>query len=565
MLGLEDATHRELLPLPDEVSAELLGRVSGLGAARVAEVVPHCAGLPLALRIVGARLALIREDVADVVKTLADESQRLDYLVAGDRAVRASLDVTLSIASPEGRRLFACLALIGTDEFGAWVAAPLLNLDEDAAGAVLENLVALGLVQMRRSAPRRYGLHGLVRAFAAERVQELDEAERATLEERYVGAVLRLVTVADAAIEHAMETQIVAERTEQRLLPRTEAEAGAGSRWLDIEAPVVQAAVVLAARVAPRTAGLLALRFKGFLAVRDLREIWIAVLRLARDATARSGDADLEADLDRSLWVVRAQSGAAIEELAVLAERSVDSAVRSGSKELHNRALEQLAHVSQLRGDFERALQVVDEMLALAATPEAAASRARALSTRGVVLQHLGRISEAQADLREVVALGTPGTRLHAIRLVHLAKSLLDSPGLGAEHLDELMDVLDRARATVEQLGDDLGLAHVAASEGTALVAAGRLDEAERMLGLATEIFVRHPDESGEIANAVGRARLAAARGEPAMAGALFEQASRLATNASTAYEVSRQRRLLGAAVEARRSVPQSAAPTGRG
>ncbi|MFC9694849.1 BTAD domain-containing putative transcriptional regulator, partial [Kribbella sp. NPDC056951] len=99
MLGLEDATHRELRPLSDETSAELLGAVSGLGSARVAEVVPHCAGLPLALRIVGARLALIREDVAEVVQTLADESQRLDYLVAGDRAVRASLDLTLSTAT----------------------------------------------------------------------------------------------------------------------------------------------------------------------------------------------------------------------------------------------------------------------------------------------------------------------------------------------------------------------------------------------------------------------------------------------------------------------------------
>lgn len=327
------------------------------------------------------------------------------------------------------------------------------------------------------------------------------------------------------------------------------AAAAAGSGWLDVEAPVVHAAVLLAARTVPRTAGLLALRFKGFLAVRDLREIWISVLEVARDATAHSGDVDLEADLDRSLWVVHAQSGASSDELARLSERSLDSAVRSGSVELRNRALEQVAWGAQLRTDFGRTLEVVDEMLELAdAMPEAVSSRARALSTRGVTLQCLGRNLEAQADLREVLALDTPGNRLHAIRLVHLARCLLDSPGLGAEHLDELADVVDQARQIVERLGDNLGLAYVESCAGTVMVAAGRPADAERVLGAAAELFTRHRDESGEIANAVGWARLAMADGQPDRARRELGRALKIASTDLAVHEVERQRKLLGLA-----------------
>ncbi|NUR95777.1 MAG: hypothetical protein HOV67_11020, partial [Kribbellaceae bacterium] len=231
MLGLEDATHRELLPLPDGTSAELLGALSGLGGAAVGDVIPYCAGLPLALRIVGARLALIREDVADVVRILDDESRRLDYLVAGDRAVRASLDLSLSVASSLARDLFARLAVVGADEFAPWVAAPLLDQDEASAAAVFENLVALGLVQQRRIDPPRYGLHRLVRAYA---VELYGTAGELALERRYLDTVLRLVTIADEHIDHGAVI-LELERGGDFELPATEARAEAGAAWLDVE------------------------------------------------------------------------------------------------------------------------------------------------------------------------------------------------------------------------------------------------------------------------------------------------------------------------------------------
>ncbi len=544
MLGLEDATHRELQPLPDETSAELLGALSGLGASRVADVVPHCAGLPLALRIVGARLALIREDVAYVVRTLADESQRLDYLVAGDRAVRASLDLSLSVATAQARQLFACLALVGADEFGSWVAAPLLDVDEDSAQNVFDGLVALGLVQQRRMQPPRYGLHGLVRSLAVELSGTTDNTE---LERRYLDTALRLLTIADEQIDHAT-TIIELDRGAGPDLPVTDAAAAAGASWLDVEAPVVRAAVGLALQNWPRLAGSLALRFNGFLAVRDDREVRQEVLRTARDAADRAGEAALEAELDRCLFGALAQAGTPADELMLQAERGHESAERSGLVSLRIAALNQVAWAASAQSDFGRMLQVGEEMHALVeGDPEAESSRSRALDAKGGALLFLGRVAESQAARRESCLHSPSGTRIHAIRLVLLAESLLADSDLGASHVSELSAVLTEAREIVTRIGDELGTSHVDNTEAQLLILTGDPDSAETLLQRAADVLTRRPDATGEAANAIGRARLSLARGQREKARRILETAIRDDPELGHAVqELEHQQRLLG-------------------
>ncbi|MEU4287771.1 BTAD domain-containing putative transcriptional regulator [Kribbella sp. NPDC026596] len=548
MLGLEDATHRELTPLSDATSAELLGALSGIRADRVTDVVPHCAGLPLALRIVGARLALIREDVADVVKTLADESQRLDYLVAGDRAVRASLDLTLSVATAQARQLFARLALVGADEFAPWVAAPLLGLTEPAATAVFDTLVSLGLVQPRRLTPPRYGLHGLVRALSIELLSNIEAEQLGQLEQRYLETVLRLVHIADAQVDHAVTTRADFDPGDEQLLHATVEAAGAGAGWFDIELPVLQAAVDLGVRRWPRMAGLLGVRLHGFLAVRDHREARQYILQTTRDATAASGDVDLEAELNRGLFAAYAQSGGlSADELTQLAERCLDSAERAGDVVLRVRALNQVAWAAGAQGDFGRKLDVAEQMLALAeSSPEAESTRLNALDQRSSALHSLGRMSEAQAIRREICAQTEPGSRLHAIRLVMLGESLLGDADLGAAHLAELTGVIGAAREIVERIGDELGGAHVDNIEAMALIAADELEPADALLRRAADIFAQRPDDWGEGMNAVGRARSAFAAGRPGEARRILCEAVRSDPRKAQRSELDRQLKLLG-------------------
>ncbi len=72
-----------------------------------AEVLAACAGLPLAIRIAGARLAArTRWSVRDLARRLSDERRRLDELKTGDLAVRACFEVSFATlpgpAEPDG-------------------------------------------------------------------------------------------------------------------------------------------------------------------------------------------------------------------------------------------------------------------------------------------------------------------------------------------------------------------------------------------------------------------------------------------------------------------------------
>src|SRR5207245_2460492 len=61
------------------------------------EVLTACAGLPLAIRIAGARLATRGNwSIATLASRLADERRRLDELRVGNLAIRASFEVSFA-------------------------------------------------------------------------------------------------------------------------------------------------------------------------------------------------------------------------------------------------------------------------------------------------------------------------------------------------------------------------------------------------------------------------------------------------------------------------------------
>ncbi|WP_460652605.1 AfsR/SARP family transcriptional regulator [Kribbella endophytica] len=543
LLGLEDAVHREITPLDSGTSVELLAALSGRPADELQEIVGYCVGLPLALRIVGARLSLIREDVAEVVKSLADESSRLDYLVAGDRAVRASLDLTLRTAGETARRLFGYLALVGADEFSAWVAAPLLDLDERPARTVLSELVALGLVQPRRTSPATYGLHALVRARA---VEELSGAsDRETVEVRYLQAVLRLLAIADDQLGDVIPHHLVFDRGEGRPLTETDSQAARGAAWLDLEAPVVQAAVALAAHTGAAAAGreeqrdagpsredlqrsrlaaMLALRLDHYLIVRDHREMREQALADATTATA-DGDPTLEAEVLRRLFAARAQGGASTDELQGVVDRELDACRRSGDPEQMATALGQLAWVVSADADFEQTIVVGEQILALAdQCADPPVIKVRALDHISAGLVQLGRVPEAIEAKRQIRALSEPGTRLHAIRLILLSQALTTGAGQGAEHATELAGAVAEAREIVDRIGDELGGAHTDLAEARLEMLRGNLTQAAELLDRTAAVFAVRPDQWGDAQLRVTRAWLAIRSGRRDDGFRIFEE-----------------------------------------
>jgi hypothetical protein len=143
LAGLRVGTGAEVVevrPLADAAALDLLRFTLGAtraekepGAAR--QLAEMCGGLPLALAVVGARLAARpRFSVATVVDELTDERRRLARLaIAGDLSVEAVFDVSyLDLPGPVAQ-LYRAVGLHPGPEFGRGVAAAAVGVDETQA------------------------------------------------------------------------------------------------------------------------------------------------------------------------------------------------------------------------------------------------------------------------------------------------------------------------------------------------------------------------------------------------------------------------------------------------
>ncbi|WP_228977546.1 AfsR/SARP family transcriptional regulator [Streptomyces sp. DH12] len=171
---------------------ELLARIAGADrpaaepdAAR--RLLEHCGRLPLAVSIVGAKLAAKPHWTLDrAAGRLADERRRLDELEHDSLAVRTSLALSYRGIGPVARLLLRRLAVLAPPDFADWIAPPLLDAAPDEAEAAVEELVDSRLVDVvgtDRAGQLRYRVHELVRLFAAERAagSETEESRRAAV------------------------------------------------------------------------------------------------------------------------------------------------------------------------------------------------------------------------------------------------------------------------------------------------------------------------------------------------------------------------------------------------
>lgn len=142
--------------LDEDTAWDLLRRISG--GDRVDEdpeagrdVVRLCGGLPLALRIAGARLATFpARTVGSFARDLADDHRRLDVLSLGERSVRAVFRAGYQALPSLQQRAFRLVSALDTPDLPAWALSPLLDMNADTADACLEGLLLAHLVQARR-------------------------------------------------------------------------------------------------------------------------------------------------------------------------------------------------------------------------------------------------------------------------------------------------------------------------------------------------------------------------------------------------------------------------------
>lgn len=186
--GPDGALQFDIPVFDDEAAVRFLINVIGtdrVGSDRAAalRLVRLCDRLPLALRIIAAKLAARPHwPVAQMVRRLEDGRRRLDELSMDSLSVRDTIAFSYESLGKDERWLLARLSLVDSENFPAWVCAPLLDTDVATAADLLEELVAARLVQAWVSTDRsvRYHLHDLVRLFATEQLRENEPASEST-------------------------------------------------------------------------------------------------------------------------------------------------------------------------------------------------------------------------------------------------------------------------------------------------------------------------------------------------------------------------------------------------
>jgi len=170
LTGLYGAQRLLLRPFDLPAGLELLARVAGLDRVRAEvesarEIVRLCGGLPLAVRIAGARLVtrpLLR--LASMAGRLRVPESVLTELVVGDLAVNEGLGWAYGRLAPADRQALARLAAIGDTALTPVKVASLLGVRPFEAEDLMDRLVDAHLVD--GAEPGGHIGH-LVRAFLA--------------------------------------------------------------------------------------------------------------------------------------------------------------------------------------------------------------------------------------------------------------------------------------------------------------------------------------------------------------------------------------------------------------
>ncbi|MBB5928583.1 AfsR/SARP family transcriptional regulator [Streptomyces echinatus] len=551
LTALDGARRFPLTPLTGEDSAALLRAVSGRAGLDAGHALVELTGrLPLALRVVAARLAARRALTPDVLAgQLAATGGRLRHLEYDDLSVRRSLAVAhdaLAAAEREADRdaaLALCrIGVLDLPTYGAPLIARLTGTDERRAEAALDRLVDVALLE--ETAYGRYTPHDLVRDFARELA---DAAPRAAA----TPGIAATPGTAGSGADEAPGTP----------------EASGGPRSSGaIEAPGASggsggsgAQGAAGPGGTPTAADLVALRWYAAVAERMLTavvepgldqddrrrptfaqpaghaedvgalasfesaeqafawgevELENVVALVARNAD--TGDPRTAAHLSvlaRLLFPYVQRSGR-VAEMEVLGQAALGAARRLGDLAAEAYALGDLAGLYFLTGRQNDALTLTDEALDIWVRLGTASRIRRCLNNRGLLLEGLGRFEESGEALRQSLAYSR----------------LLNDPygeAVTRSHLGNLYEHTD-PRAAIEQhrrslaIGDRIGAVIVRHSAhcniGYAHLTLGEPDAAARHFEESLRILGEHGDWHGESQTRLGLVRALRRLGENARA-----------------------------------------------
>ncbi|TCO35761.1 DNA-binding SARP family transcriptional activator [Kribbella steppae] len=429
---LDSAQSRQLL------AARIGDRRLQEDAESTEELIARCAGLPLALSLLGAQIALRpRRQLDSFVEMLSQGP--LDALSTTDGVdVRTIFSWSYRQLRPELARLFRLLAQHPGAEITVGAAAALAGVPVREARGMLAVLVANH--QLVELGPDRYALHDLLRSYARELCEE-QEADEAF--ERLLGylvhtgnaAALLLAPRRDPVELPGLDPGV------DVVPPSTREEAFA---WFDSEQPNNLAVLRAAAGRADGLLWLYVWTIADYLDFRG-RPGYLESELLALDAAVRLGDLRRQAQTRRDL--ARGH----------MALRQWDDAIRQ----------------------HELALGIAEELDDDAGVAHGSLSQARVLSRMG---EHRQAIEKTTRALRIYERTGHVDARANALNNLGWYYGQLGE-------YEAAVDYAHQALKLYEEQDSEYGRAVVSDTMAFALAGSGRLDEAIASYATAVAIL----------------------------------------------------------------------------
>ncbi|MEW9550575.1 BTAD domain-containing putative transcriptional regulator [Nonomuraea sp. NPDC050783] len=528
---LPGALLLELDALTPAEGGELLARIAG--AARVAAepeaaraIVAACGGLPLAVRVAGARLAARPGwSLQELRRRLADETTLLDELRAGDLEVRACFDLSYRRLPGEAALALRALGLLGPATVPAWVADAVL--DRHRSDAVMDTLVDASLLRLAGTDPLgrpRYRLPDLVRCTARERAAG-GEAERQALARVLGGwtsaaehAAARLPTTlftvpAAAAPRWSLERETLGRLTADPLT------------WFDAEREALVQAVRLAAGTgAAQAAWGLAATLVPYFDLHCRLDDWRLTHHLALEAARAAGDRRGEAAMLRGLGQVSlyqdryAEAGDMLRRARTIFRELGDARGEAIS-------ICGLGAVDEFSGRHLRALGRFRHALAMFLAEGDADGEAYARQAIGRVHLSLRDLGRASRWLGRALRLAGELGDDHREGCVSMQLGRLHTL---AARPEEAMRLQGRALDIFQALGDRHCGAYALRGLGGLHAARGDRSHGSAELRRSLEIFQQLGDRSGEADASQALGELYRAAGRATLAGHYLERAGRL-------------------------------------
>ncbi|OKI25026.1 hypothetical protein A6A25_33480 [Saccharothrix sp. CB00851] len=499
LIGLA-ATHGmptvELDVLSDAEARELLA--GHVGAQRmheepdaVAALLEWCAGLPLAVAVIGARAAAYPDFPLDALVAELHEADGLDLPGATElsASLRAVFAASYRVLPPPVARAFALLGAAPGPDTSSAAAAELLGESTPRARQLLGHLENWHLV--RQHVPGRYRMHDLVRLYAAERARDDHRAELEAGLRRVVLHYARTGLAAEGVLYPYEDPSALGESVPAD--PGFAGEADALT-WLASEYGCLSAAQELAARHGwGAVVWQLAWSLDTFQRRQGLIDDQLAVWRVAMEAAERADD-----DAARALTSWR--FGSALARGADLAgasrhlHRALELSRAAGDPSGRASAHQSLAWVHEQRGDDKSALDHATRALTILRTLGVEMREAHALNQAGWYAAKLHDLPLARAHCGAALDLARRHGDLDA--QARTRDSLGYIAHLAGDH-DEAITHYEQALAGFHEVGALYDYADTLERLADTHTAAGHHDRATAALRRAVSLFLsqhRIPD-----------------------------------------------------------------------